>query len=65
MSRHRSRFGPVMSESVAKARISPGSRRRIVDIPRFFSRPVPARDAFATDLDMEREGRWCDVSGHG
>ena len=40
-----------MSESVAKARISPGSRRRIVDIPRLPSRPVPARDAFATDSD--------------
>ena len=27
-------------------------RRRNVDIPRFFSQPIPARGAFATDLDM-------------
>ena len=40
-----------LSESVAKARIAPERRRRIVDIPRFFSRPIPVRGAFATDLD--------------
>ena len=32
-----------LSESVAKARIPPKHRKRIVDIPRFFSRPIPAR----------------------
>ena len=41
------------SESVAKARIEPKRRKRIVDIPRFFSRPIPTRSAFATDLDVE------------
>ena len=40
-----------LSKSVAKARIEPGRRRRIVDILRFFSRPISARGAFATDLD--------------
>ena len=30
-----------LSKSVAKAPIAPGRRRRIVDIPRFFSRPIP------------------------
>ena len=40
-----------LSESVAKARIPPKHRKRIVDIPRFFSRPIPARGAFATDSD--------------
>ena len=40
-----------LSESVAKARIPPKHRKRIVDIPRFFSRPIPARSAFATDSD--------------
>ena len=40
-----------LSKSVAKARIAPGRRRRIVDIPRFYSRPIPARSPFATDLD--------------
>ena len=40
-----------LSKSVAKARIAPGRRRRIVDILRFFSRPISARGAFATDLD--------------
>ena len=40
-----------LSKSVAKARIEPECRRRNVDIPRFFSRPIPARGAFATDLD--------------
>ena len=40
-----------LSESVAKARIPPKHRKRIVDIPRFFSRPIPARGTFATDSD--------------
>ena len=40
-----------LSESVAKARIEPGRRRIIVGIPRFLSRPIPARSAFATDSD--------------
>ena len=40
-----------LSKSVAKARIAPEHRRRIVDIPRFHPRPIPARGAFATDLD--------------
>ena len=56
MSRHRSRPGGWLSKSVAKARIAPERWKRIVDIPRFFSPSIPARDAFATDLDMEREG---------
>mgnify|MGYP001670793533 CR=1 FL=1 len=51
---HRPSRGPWrhrLSKSVAKARIAPERRRRIVDIPRFLSRPIPARGAFATDLD--------------
>jgi len=40
-----------LSKSVAKARIEPEHWRRIVGIPRFFSRPIPVRSAFATDLD--------------
>ena len=51
--RHPSR-GPRrrrLSESVAKAPIAPRRTKRIVDIPRFFSRPIPARGAFATDSD--------------
>ena len=40
-----------LSKSVAKAPIEPGRRKRIVDIPRFFSRPIRSRGAFATDLD--------------
>ena len=40
-----------LSKSVAKAPIAPESRRRIVDIPRFLSRPIPVWGAFATDLD--------------
>ena len=50
----RPRRGPRrrrLSKSVAKAPIAPKRRRRIVDIPRFLSPPIPARDAFATDLD--------------
>ncbi|MFC2361661.1 MAG: hypothetical protein ACFNME_12815, partial [Actinomyces dentalis] len=44
--------GGELSKSVAKAPIEPERRRRIVDIPGFFSRPIPTRGAFATDLDM-------------
>ena len=40
-----------LSKSVAKARIPSKCRKRIVDIPRFYSRPISARGAFATDLD--------------
>ena len=43
--------GVELSKSVAKARIEPGRRERIVDILRFFSRPIRSRGAFATDLD--------------
>ena len=45
-----------LSKSVAKAPIGPERRRRIVDIPRFFSRPIRSRGAFATDLDTPRPG---------
>ena len=40
-----------LSESAAKTRIGPERRKRIVDIPRFFSRPIPPRDAFVADSD--------------
>ena len=40
-----------MSKSATKASIEPGRARRIVDIPRFSSRPIPARSAFVADLD--------------
>ena len=40
-----------LSESVAKARIEPRRAKGIVGIPRFFSRSIPARGAFATDSD--------------
>ena len=40
-----------LSKSVAKTPIEPGRARRIVDIPRFCSPPIPPRDAFATDSD--------------
>ena len=43
-----------LSKSVAKARIEPGPARRIVDIPRFFSPPIPSWGAFAADLDTPR-----------
>ena len=43
--------GRSLSKSVAKAPIVPERRKRIVDIPRFFSRPIPSRRAFATDSD--------------
>ena len=41
-----------LSKSVAKSPIAPRCTKRIVDIPRFFSPPIPARSAFATDSDM-------------
>ena len=40
-----------LSKSVAKARIESRCRRRIVGIPGFFSRSIPARGAFVADLD--------------
>ena len=40
-----------MSKSATKARIAPERRKRIVDIPRFPPRPIPARGAFVADLD--------------
>ena len=40
-----------LSKSVAKARIGPERRKRIVGIPHFFSWSIPPRGAFATDLD--------------
>ena len=58
MSRHRSRPGGRLSKSVAKARIAPERWKRIVGVPRFLSPQIPARDAFATDLDVGREDRW-------
>ena len=43
--------GRKLSKSATKAWIEPECTRRIVDIPRFFSRPIPSRRAFATDSD--------------
>ena len=40
-----------MSKSATKARIEPGCTKRIVDIPRFFSRPTSPWSAFVADLD--------------
>jgi len=40
-----------MSKSATKARIEPERARRIVDIPRFSSQPIPARGAFVADFD--------------
>ena len=40
-----------LSKSVAKVRIAPKRRKRIVDIPRFCPPRIPARGAFATDSD--------------
>ena len=40
-----------MSKSATKAPIESGRARRIVDIPRFPPRPIPARGAFVADLD--------------
>ena len=57
MSRHRPRPGGRLSKSVAKARIAPERWKRIVDIPRFLSPQIPARDAFATDLDVGHKDR--------
>ena len=45
-----------LSKSVAKAQIEPERARRNVDIPRFFSWPIPSQGAFATDLDTPRPG---------
>ena len=45
-----------LSKSVAKARIGPECRKRIADIPGFYSRPIRSRGAFATDLDTPRPG---------
>ena len=43
--------GRRLSKSATKAPTGPGRARRIVDIPRFSSRPIPARSAFVADLD--------------
>ena len=40
-----------LSKSATKARIEPEHGRRIVDILRFRSRPIPPRTAFAADSD--------------
>ena len=40
-----------LSKSATKARIEPERAKRIVDIPRFRSRPIPPRGAFVADLD--------------
>ena len=40
-----------LSKSATKAPIGPRRARRIVDIPGFSSRPIPARGAFVADLD--------------
>ena len=40
-----------LSKSATKAPIEPERARRNVDIPRFHSRPIPARGAFVADLD--------------
>ena len=40
-----------LSESVAKVRIAPKRRKRIVDILRFCPPRIPARGAFVTDSD--------------
>ena len=39
-----------LSKSATKARIEPERARRIVDIPRFSSPPIPPRGAFAADF---------------
>ena len=43
--------GGSLSKSATKAPIEPERARRNVDIPRFSSRPIPARSAFVADLD--------------
>ena len=43
--------GGGLSKSATKAPIEPERARRNVDIPRFSSRPIPARSAFVADLD--------------
>ena len=45
------RDGAKLSKSATKARIGPERAKRIVDIPRFFSRLIPAQGAFVADLD--------------
>ena len=40
-----------LSKSATKAPIALAHQRKIVDIPRFFSRSIPARGAFVADLD--------------
>ena len=40
-----------LSKSATKSRIELKRRKRNVDIPRFFSSPIPARGAFVADLD--------------
>ena len=40
-----------LSKSVAKARIEPEHRKRMVDIPHLCSPPIPVWGAFATDSD--------------
>ena len=40
-----------LSKSATKTRIEPEHRKRIVDIPRFHSRPISPRGAFVADLD--------------
>ena len=54
-----------LSESVAKARIEPGRRRRIVGIPRFPPRPIPSRGAFATDSGRNPVRTGFDSVPHG
>ena len=45
-----------LSKSVAKARVEPRCTRKNVDIPHFLPWSIPARSAFATDLDTPRPG---------
>ena len=40
-----------LSKSATKASVEPKHRKRIVDIPRFYPRPIPARGAFVADVD--------------
>ena len=43
--------GGGLSKSATKTRIEPERVKKNVDIPRFSSRPIPARSAFVADLD--------------
>lgn len=45
-----------LSKSVAKARVEPRCTRKNADIPHFLPWSIPARSAFATDLDTPRPG---------